>query len=172
MARPAARIAVVQAGFALGVLALLARAVQLQIVDGEHWAQVAESKRTERRVLPARRGALYDRNLVPLAITQEFYHVGIAPNELDDPGSAFRTIVRSLGVPAAPLDREFRSRKRWLYLHGPFNATQVQPLRDVDGIHIEGAFQRFYPSRDLARPIIGGLEPDSAVGAAGLELAL
>ncbi len=172
MAKPTVRIAAIQFGFALGVVALLTRAVQLQIVDGEKWANEAESKRTERRVLAARRGAIYDRNLVPLAITQEFYHVGIAPNELDDPRSAFRTIVRSLGVPGAPLDREFRSDKRWIYLHGPFNATQVQPLRDIDGVHIEGAFQRFYPSRDLARPVIGGLDPDSAVGAAGLELAL
>jgi cell division protein FtsI (penicillin-binding protein 3) len=172
MAKPTVRIAAIQFGFALGVVALLTRAVQLQIVDGEKWAREAETKRTERRVLAARRGALYDRNLVPLAITQEFYHIGIAPNELNDPGAAFRTIVRSLGVPAGPLDREFRSRKRWIYLHGPFNATQVQPLRSIAGIHIEGAFQRFYPSRELARPIIGGLESGSAGGAAGLELAL
>ncbi len=172
MAKPTARIAAIQFGFAIGVVALLARAVQLQIIDGEKWAEEAESKRTERRALEARRGALYDRNGVPLAITQEFYHVGIAPNELDDPGAAFRLIVRSLGIAAAPLDREFRARKRWIYLHGPFNATQVQPLRPIRGVHLEGAFQRFYPSRELARPIIGGLEADRAVGGAGLELAL
>jgi cell division protein FtsI (penicillin-binding protein 3) len=172
MAKPTVRIAAIQFGFALGVVALLTRAVQLQIVDGEQWAREAERTRTERRVLAARRGAIYDRNLVPLAITQEFYHVGIAPNELDDPGAGLRAIVRSLGVPGAAIDREFRSGKRWIYLHGPFNATQVQSLRDIDGVHIEGAFQRFYPSRELARPVIGGLEPDSAVGAAGLELAL
>ena len=172
MAKPAARIAAIQFGFAIGVVALLTRAVQLQIVDGEKWAKEAETKRTERRVLEARRGALYDRNGVPLAITQEFYHVGIAPNELDDRGAVFRLIVRSLGVSPATLDREFRSGKRWIYLHGPYNATQVQPLRETGGIHLDGAFQRFYPSRELARPIIGGLAADRAVGGAGLELAL
>jgi cell division protein FtsI (penicillin-binding protein 3) len=172
MAKPTARIAAIQFGFAIGVVALLTRAVQLQIVDGEKWASEAETKRTERRVLQARRGSLYDRNGVPLAITQEFYHVGIAPNELDDRGAAFRVIVRSLGLRAASLDREFRARKRWIYLHGPFNATQVQPLRSIRGVHLEGAFQRFYPSRELARPIIGGLVADQAVGGAGLEVAL
>jgi cell division protein FtsI (penicillin-binding protein 3) len=172
MAKSTARIAAIQFGFGIGVVALLARAVHLQIIDGDKWAAEAESKRTERRALEARRGALYDRNGVPLAITQEFYHLGIAPNELDDPGAAFRLIVRSLGIPAAPLDREFRARKRWIYLHGPFNATQVQPLRSIGGVHLEGAFQRFYPSRELARPIIGGLEADRAGGGAGLELAL
>jgi cell division protein FtsI (penicillin-binding protein 3) len=172
MAKPAARIAVIQLGFALGVLALLTRAVQLQVIEGEEWGKLAESSRTERRVLPARRGALYDRNGVPLAVTQEFYHVGIAPNELDDPGAAFRLIVRSLGVSAPALDREFRARKRWIYLHGPFNATQVQPLRSLSGVHLEGSFQRFYPSRELARPVIGGLQADRPAGGAGLELAL
>ena len=172
MARPAARIAVIQIGFAIGVLALLTRAVQLQIVEGEEWARLAESSRTERRVLTARRGALYDRNGVPLAVTQEFYHVGIAPNELDDRGAAFRLLVRGLGVSAPALDREFRSGKRWIYLHGPFNATQVQPLRSLAGVHLEGRFQRFYPSRELARPIIGGLLAERTAGGAGLELAL
>jgi cell division protein FtsI (penicillin-binding protein 3) len=172
MATPLVRIAAIQFGFLLAVLAILARAAQLQIVQGDRWAQEAERKRTVRVVLPARRGALYDRNGVPLAITQEFYHVGIAPNELADRGTAFRLLVRNLGVPAPALDREFRARKPWIYLHGPFNATQVQPLRAVKGIHLTGDFQRFYPSRDLARPIIGGLSADRPVGAAGLELSL
>jgi cell division protein FtsI (penicillin-binding protein 3) len=172
MAKPTARIAALQFGFVLGVVAILARAAQVQIVEGDAWAKEAARKRTERVVLPARRGGLYDRNGVPLAITQEFYHVGIAPNELDDAATAFRLLIRNLGVQVADLDREFRARKPWIYFHGPFNATQVQALRQISGIHLDGEFQRFYPSRDLARPIIGGLSPDRPAGAAGLELSL
>jgi cell division protein FtsI (penicillin-binding protein 3) len=172
MAKATARIAAIQFAFGLGILMILGRAAQLQIVDRDRWSAEARRSRTEKVVLPARRGALYDRNGVPLAITQEFYHVGIAPNELADPGAAFRLLVRSLGVAAPALDREFQARKRWIYLNGPFNATQVQPLRAVKGIHLDGDFQRFYPSRDLARPIIGGLGADRSVGAAGLELSL
>lgn len=172
MAKPTVRIAAIQLGCALGVAVILARAAQLQILQGERWASEAAAKRTERVMLPARRGALYDRNGVPLAITQEFYHVGIAPNELQDRRTAFRQLVRHLGVSAPALDREFRSGKRWLYLHGPFNATQVQPLRGLRGIHLTGSYRRFYPSRDLARPIIGGLEAGRSDGGAGLELSL
>jgi cell division protein FtsI (penicillin-binding protein 3) len=39
-------------------------------------------------------------------------------------------------------------------------------------VHLSRDFQRFYASRSLARPIIGGLSPDRPAGAAGLELAL
>jgi cell division protein FtsI (penicillin-binding protein 3) len=172
MAKPAARIGAIQFGFAVGILAVLTRAAQLQIVDAERWEQEAARQRTEKVVLPARRGALYDRNGIPLAITQEFYHVGVAPNELEDVRSAFVLLVRDLGVSAPALNREFQARKRWIYLHGPFNATQVQPLRAVRGIHLSGEYQRFYPSRDLARPIIGGLSPDGPAGGSGLESAL
>jgi cell division protein FtsI (penicillin-binding protein 3) len=172
MAKPVVRIAAIQFGFALGILAVLTRAAQLQIVEAERWEAEAARQRTEQVVLPARRGALYDRNGIPLAITQEFYHVGIAPNELEDVRAAFALLGRSLGVSVPALNREFQARKRWIYLHGPFNATQVQALRRIDGIHLTGEFQRFYPSRDLARPIIGALAPDRPVGGAGLEAAL
>jgi cell division protein FtsI (penicillin-binding protein 3) len=172
MAKPLARIAAVQLGFALVVLAILARAAQLQLFQGERWAEQARRQRTERAVLPAQRGGLFDRNGVPLAVSQEFYHVGIAPNELTDTRATGQLVSRQLGISWAVLSRELRSGKRWIYYHGPFTATQVQRLRRVAGIHLSRDYQRFYPSRTLARPIIGGLSPDRENGAAGLELSL
>ncbi|MEO8088748.1 MAG: penicillin-binding transpeptidase domain-containing protein [Gemmatimonadales bacterium] len=171
MARPQARIAAIQFGFALGVVAIVARAVQLQLIQGDRWSQEAERQRTERAILPARRGALFDRNGVPLAVSQEFYHVGVAPNEVTD-ARAVQLLSRQLGVSRAALERDFRGGKRWIYFHGPFTATRVQPLRRMPGVHLTGDFQRFYPFRGLARPIIGGLSPDGPAGAAGLELSL
>lgn len=172
MTRPSARIVVMQFGLALGVLVLLARAAQLQLFEGERWAEQARRQRTERAVLPARRGGLYDRTGVPLAVSQEFYHVGVAPNELTERRAAARLLSRQLGVSWAALARAIQAGKRWIYYHGPFTATQVQPLRRLDGVHLSGDFQRFYPSRSLARPLIGGLSPDGPGGGAGLELSL
>ena len=83
----------------------------------------------------------------------DFSGVSGAWNELTDVHDAFVLLVRNLAVSAPALNREFQARKRWVYLHGPFNATQVQALRSVKGVHLTGDFQRFYPSRDLARPI-------------------
>jgi cell division protein FtsI (penicillin-binding protein 3) len=172
MAKPLARIAAVQFGFALAILAILARAAQLQLFQGDRWAEQATRQRTERAMLPARRGGLYDRNGVPLAVSQEFYHIGVAPNELTDARVAARLLSRHLEVSWGALQRDLRAGKRWIYFHGPYTATQVQPLRRLAGVHLSRDFQRFYPSRSLARPIIGGLSPDRPTGAAGLELAL
>jgi cell division protein FtsI (penicillin-binding protein 3) len=172
MAKPLARIAAVQLGFALIILVILARAAQLQLAQGDQWAEHARRQRTERAILPARRGGLYDRNGIPLAVSQEFYHLGIAPNELNDRRTTLRLVSRHLGITETALARHLQSGKRWIYYHGPFTATQVQPLRRINGIHLSRGFQRFYPSRSLARPIIGGLSPDRPKGAAGLELYL
>src|SRR2546426_5906461 len=81
MARPAVRIQVVEFGVLVGLALLVGRAVQVQILHGRRWAEEAQAQRTERIVLQARRGTLYDRHGTPLAVTQETYHVGIAPNE-------------------------------------------------------------------------------------------
>src|SRR5215210_7907333 len=114
MAKPLARIAAVQLGFALIIVAIIARAAQLQLFQGERWADQARRQRTERAVLPARRGGLFDRNGVPLAVSQEFYHVGIAPNELADARAAARLLSRQLGIPWTALSQDIRTGKRWI----------------------------------------------------------
>jgi cell division protein FtsI (penicillin-binding protein 3) len=171
MTRSAARIAALQFCFVLAVAAILARAVQLQLVQGGRWASEAERQRTERSVLPARRGAIYDRHGVPLAITQEFYHVGVAANELEDRRRAARLLATRLGLPQRSVEREL-DRRRWAYWHGPFTASQVQLLRSVKGIHLEPDFRRFDPTRGMARVIVGSLSPETGRGASGIELAL
>jgi cell division protein FtsI (penicillin-binding protein 3) len=171
MTRSAARIAAVQFCFALGIGAIVLRAAQLQLVQGSQWAAEARNQRTEQSVLPARRGAIYDRHGVPLAVTQEFYHVGVAPNELTDRRDAVRLLARQLGLSPAAVEREL-GRKRWAYWHGPYTATQVQPLRGVKGVHLDGNYRRFDPTRGLARAIVGGLVPETGRGGSGIELAL
>src|SRR5207249_2751917 len=100
MARPAVRIQVVEFGVLVGLVLLVGRAVQVQILHGRRWAEEAQAQRTERIVLQARRGTLYDRHGTPLAVTQETYHVGIAPNELRDPTADGARISRRLGLTA------------------------------------------------------------------------
>ncbi|HEU4648937.1 MAG TPA: penicillin-binding transpeptidase domain-containing protein [Gemmatimonadales bacterium] len=171
MPRPRARITALQFCFVLGVGAVLARAAQLQILHGARWAKEAEAQRTERAELPARRGTIYDRNGVPLAVTQEFFHIGVAPNELTDRRAAVRVLATQLSLAPAAVARDLAT-KKWAYYHGPYTATQVEPLRGMKGVHLDGSFERFHPARDLARPIIGEISPETSAGAGGLELGL
>jgi cell division protein FtsI (penicillin-binding protein 3) len=169
MAKPAVRLQVVEGAVFVGLALLVGRAAQVQIGQGRRWSEEAQAQRTERIVLPARRGLLLDRHGTPLALTQETYHVGIAPNELRDPSADGALISRRLGLTARVWQQALR--KRYAYFAGPYSALEVQPLRTVRGVHLESVLNRFYPDPSVARATIGRVGDDGR-GSSGLELTL
>ena len=169
MAKPAVRLGVVQVAFGLAVVAVVARAAQVQLVGGAEYRARAEAQRTERIVLPARRGAIYDRNGVPLALTRDVYHVGVAPRELRHRSRDAGVIARALGLSRSAVDRALR--RPYAYFRGPYLASRVEPLRAVPGVHLTSELERFYPSGDFARSLIGWPE-DEGRPASGLERTL
>src|SRR5262245_18666632 len=146
------------------MLALVLRAAQVQLIKGPRYAASAAAQRTERVLLEARRGTLYDRHGTAIALTQETYHVGVAPNELRNAQRDVATIARRLRLSPREVDRIMQRRYAWFA--GPFTALDVQPLRTMRGVHLEPVLRRFYPSPEFARAIIGRLGED---GSAGLE---
>ena len=153
MAKPLTRLRVVQVAFTLGIVAVVARAVQVQLVHGAVHRATAQAQRTERVVLPARRGAIYDRHGTPLATSRDAYHVGVAPNELVDRRRDSRLIARALRLSLPSVQRTLR--RPYAYFHGPFTAARVEVLRHVRGVHLTSELERFYPRPDLARSVIG-----------------
>jgi len=165
MAKPLVRLRVVEIGIGIALLALVLRAAQVQLVEGRRYAAAAKAQRTERVILDARRGTLYDRHGLGLALTQETYHVGIAPNELRDPSRDVGTIARQLRL--APRDVEHALHRRYAWFAGPFTPPEVQTLRALRGIHLEPVLRRFYPSADFARAVIGRVGDDGRGGGSG-----
>jgi cell division protein FtsI (penicillin-binding protein 3) len=173
MARPAKRILVLQVIFAAGVAGILGRAAWLQLVRGRELARRAAEQRTAPRELMARRGTLYDRNGVPLVISQPKFRVQIALREVRDTARLLRVFANDLGLRADTLRRAFRrGTPRYPYFHGPFTARQVERLRSFRGVYLEPAYSRAYPKGALAAPIIGRLDADGVHGASGLERTL
>ena len=70
MAKLKIRLMAVQVSFALGIGLILARAAQVQIVEGKQHAQTSRANRTVEVEMPAPRGPIYDRDSRPLAMTQ------------------------------------------------------------------------------------------------------
>ena len=147
MAKLPVRLQVIEGALLLGLIALVGRAAQVQLIQGNRWSTEARVQRTEQIVLAARRGALSDRHGKPLALTQETYHLGVAPNELRDPERDAEILARQLRVPLT--DIRVALRKRYAYFAGPFTTVQVRPLRALRGVHLEPVVNRFYPQPDL-----------------------
>lgn len=166
MAKPAVRLQTLQVAILAGLAGVVLRAGQVQVLQGRRYAEEERAQRTERLTLDARRGGIYDRTGTAIALTQETYHVGIAPNELRDPARDAATIARALHLPAGTVLDQLR--KRYLYYAGPYSALEVQRIRTIRGVHLEPVVNRFYPSPDFARAVVGRVGTDGH-GASGLE---
>ena len=166
-----ARIGFLQFCFSVAVLAILARSAQLQLVQGEEHASRAERARTVRGTLPARRGSILDRSLAALAVTQESYHVSLAPEQVPDPRRLAVQVARALDENAAQVERRLR-RERSVYFGGPYSALEVQPIRHLRGVYLEPVYPRARPRGNLAQRTIGLVEQGSAAGVSGIEGAL
>ncbi len=172
MAKPAARTAFIQFCLGLGMALVLARSAQLQLVRGEEFAERAARQRTSTVIMPARRGTIYDRGGTPLVVSQEQYHVSIAPEQVSDRRATARSVARALGESAAELERALASGRKSVYRHGPYTAVQVQPLRDVPGVHLEPLQRRIRYGGDFAAPMLGVFDAEAGAGRSGIEKAL
>ncbi len=98
----------------------------MQLVHGDQWRERARAQQTVRVALPARRGALFDRNGVPLAVSQATYGVGLAPQEVSDRGHAVALLSKVVGRPQAEIGRDlFGSDRVWFEWPGPFTWNDV-----------------------------------------------
>ena len=152
MAKSVVRLGAVQIAFAISVATLLVRLAQVQLVDGAGYRDRASAQRTSDVELPARRGAIFDREGIVLARTQEIYHVNVAPNELRNAERDVKLIARHLGLRVEMLRDQMDG---YFYLPGPFPAAAVQPLRSIRGVHLKSELERFYPDPGFAQPILG-----------------
>ena len=144
---------------AAGVL-VLGRAFQLQALEGDRWAQMAAEQQQSRAPLPARRGGIYDRDGVPLALSAETFGIAVAPRELKNPRATATRLVRALGISTSDARRATDRRRRWVVLPGRFRAEQRAQLAGIRGIHFERKLERIYPHGDMGREVLGRISGD------------
>ncbi|MBV9110876.1 MAG: hypothetical protein JO306_15825, partial [Gemmatimonadetes bacterium] len=156
---------------ALAALLIVGRAVQLQGFEGDRWRAEAEKQQQTRVPVPARRGAIYDRDGVALALTRETFSVSIAPGEVRDRGQVLDFLVRGLGMTKAAARRATDPRQKWVVIPGRFSVEQQRGLGELRGVYVERKLERFYPQGEVGREILGGVSGDGrAMG--GIEAAM
>lgn len=156
----AVRRRILLGGFLLSGVLILGKAVELQIFEHERWSAAAEDQHRERVELPARRGAIYDRKGVPLALSHEVYQISIAPHELHDRSADAEAIATILGRPTAEVRRAMESSRSWVVLPGRYSAEQRRALGSRRGVYFERQYERFYPQGDIGREVIGAVTLD------------
>ena len=153
---------------------IVARLVQVQIIDHDYYTAQAEDEHLRRTVLRAPRGAILDRNGYPLATTVDTFDVYIDPRSWKNDATA----LRGAAALAPLLDREpgelvaaTRAQERGDYLAARSVSANVGlQLRELapTGVKTVTTSRRFYPEGDLASNLLGFIGRDQ-VGLEGIE---
>jgi cell division protein FtsI (penicillin-binding protein 3) len=151
----------------LAVTAIVARAGQLQVLQAEHWSQVAQEQQWTTRELPAPRGTIVDRNGVPLALTRDRLRVAVAPRELADRDEAIGLLSTTLELSAQTAHQLTDPTRRWSVVLGSYRPSVRAALAGVRGIHLTPELERFYPHGEVARGVLGAVIDGAS--ASGIE---
>ena len=160
--------------FLLCSVALVARAVNLQIVDTEFLQDQGEARYLREVVIPNRRGNILDRNGEPLAVSTPVDSVWVNPQMLLQSPADIEPLAQVLGVDSDEIQRRLtqRSTREFVWLRRrlhPDVAARIEALK-LHGVFLQKEYRRFYPAGEVASHLIGFTNIDD-VGQEGLELA-
>lgn len=150
--------------------AIFARVAYLQLfLHGEYLARAQRQQRRTIDITP-KRGAIYDRNMHPLAMSVPVQSAFAVPAEVKDRALAARLLSSVLGMPAEDIREKLDSGSSFIWIRRklpPAKAEAVDSL-NLKGIYLQQENQRFYPKRDLGAHVLGFVDVDEK-GLGGIE---
>ena len=154
--------------FAFGAVAV--RLAFLQVGDQRSLTAMGMQQRERTIDLPAERGEIMDRNLVPLAITVGATDIYANPAYVTDPISEAEQLAPLLGLKARDIEQALRSDGTFVYIARQVDndvAHRVETL-SLPGLGFLPVPKRYYPAGALAPQVLGGVGVDDT-GLGGLE---
>jgi cell division protein FtsI (penicillin-binding protein 3) len=158
---------------ALGGVALLARAVYLQVIDQDFLARQGDARILREVKLSANRGMVLDRNGEPLAVSTPVDTVWADPRKLAQRPQDFAKLARALDRDPQWLARRVTSNldREFVYLvrhMRPADAEKIKAL-GIPGVDTLREYRRYYPHGEVTGHLLGFTNVDD-VGQEGLEL--
>ncbi len=144
--------------FALGCI--LARIIQLQLVQGSEWQTIAEHNRLREQPIPAERGIIFDRNLVPLVSNVPNFRLTIRSQDLPRDATAREEQIRTLGetiqVPGEKIDQILEAFGKYRYA----SVVLKEPITYDEAVNVylkSAAFPSLTIERSAKRLYIAGV---------------
>jgi cell division protein FtsI (penicillin-binding protein 3) len=140
-----------------------------------HSEYMARAQRQQQRVIEItpKRGAIFDRNMHPLAMSIPVDSAFAVPSELGDQQLAARLLSGVLGIPSDVLGTRFESSHSfvWIARKLPPDKKEAVEALNLKGVYFQKENQRIYPKRDLASHVLGFVDLDEK-GLGGIEYEL
>ena len=162
--------------FAL-LIALALRLLYLQTVKSDEYRSRAFDQYTTEISISPKRGTIYDRNMVPLAVSATVETVFISPYEMleEQESMVADYLSEKLGVDRSEIvERMSRKKSKYQVIKKKVDTSVTDEIRqfisdnEIKGIHLEEDTKRFYPYGNLASNVIGFTNSES-VGIYGVE---
>src|SRR5262249_54876312 len=134
---------------------------------------MAEEQYLKNVELPPRRGTVYDRTGARLATSADVDSIYVNPREIgDDAPDVAARLAKLVHVDRQELERRLASGRyfAWVARRVKADTAAAVKAQKLDGVYMTKEPQRFYPSAELAGPLLGFADAD-ARGIEGVELA-
>jgi len=173
--RPPWRIAAFVAAVFAALLILLARLIQVQLIDGQMYREAAQANQIRLIPVAAPRGIIYDRYGKVLVRSRPSFVVGLIPSEVTDIDAVLATLSRTLGIKEALLRYRLLHHRGVNYEnfdqvvtyepYGPVVLASDLPvatvarlselLNDLPGVDLEVQPVRDYPLGEMGSHLFG-----------------
>src|SRR5215475_12696900 len=168
------RLLIVAGVALLWMTAVFGRLGYLQLV--RHSDYLARAQRQQQRTIDItpKRGAIYDRNMHPLAMSVPVESAFAVPAEVgDNKAMAARLLSNVLGVPRDVLEARFQSGGSFVWISRKLPPDKAEAVRalNLKGVYLQTENQRYYPKRELAAHVLGFVDLDEK-GLGGIEYGL
>jgi len=155
-------------------IAVVAKLVVVQFVQGSELQAKAEDLRTRDLPVSAKRGTIYDRNGEKLAVSISADTVTANPSEVNKSGKAEDTALflsEVLGMDYETVLKKITKNTSFEYIKRKADFDKAQQIKEADlpGISIIEETQRFYPKEELAAHLLGFAGIDNQ-GLEGIEV--
>jgi len=168
------RLLLVGGALALSSVALLARALDLQVIDNEFYQQQGAARFLREIPIATSRGMITDRNGEPLAVSSPVESIWANPQELLKSPARLPQLADALGMDRDELRNRLgqRAGKEFVYLKRRINPDEARRILalEIPGVASQREYRRFYPQGEALAHVLGFTNIDDR-GQEGLELA-
>jgi cell division protein FtsI (penicillin-binding protein 3) len=155
----------------LAFVALLGRAVWLQIIATDFYQAQGEKRFVHKQQLPASRGRILDRNGLVLASSVALPTVQVDPKNFSADAAQRKALAKSLGMSLADVDDKLEGATSTITLR---RLVEEQAWQQIKAMNIKGVqevreYKRRYPEGESAAHVVGFTDVDGK-GIDGIEL--
>jgi len=171
---PSSRLYAMLLIFMLCSVALIARAVNLQVMETDFLQGQGKARYLREVTIASTRGVITDRNGEPLAVSTPVDSVWVHPGQLLEYPENIKPLAGLLKANPEEMERKLtqRSGKEFVWLRRRLNPDVAEEIRklNIPGVNLQKEYRRFYPAGEVTSHVIGFTNIDD-VGQEGLELA-